>query len=53
MTVRANADSIRLNGGPVTVKTTMHGPLYNIRGEIDTTSMTDLEVKARGGLHYR
>ncbi len=53
MTIPANVDSIRLNTGPVTVKTTMHGPLYSIRGEIDTTAMTDLEVKARDDLHGR
>ncbi len=51
--VPENADSIRLNAGPIVVKTTMQRSLYNIRGEIDTTPETELEVRTRDGRYVR
>lgn len=41
------ADVVRLNRGPIKVKTTMLGSQYNIRGEIDTTELTYLDLTTR------
>ncbi len=41
-----DADSIRLNTGPVKVKNTMHKQLYGIRGEIDIYQETDFEFQS-------